>query len=156
MEPMLDVPQILRVRSQPAAVIHITVAREKIATVMDAAMEELEAALLGLRIEPTGPMFSHHLRMDPEVFDFELGLPVAEDVPELGRVHPGRLPAATVARTVYRGGYEGLGIAWEDFRGWIARNGLATAPDLWECYASDPEFESDPQGWCTELYQPLA
>jgi len=153
---MLDAPQILQVSAQPAAVIHIVIAREKIRTVMEPAMAELQETLARLKIEPTGPMFSHHLRMDPEVFDFEVGLPVSVKIPEQGRVQSGLLPAGKVARSVYRGGYEGLGAAWGDFRDWIAQSGHATAPDLWECYASGPETDPDPLCWCTELYQPLA
>lgn len=50
--------------------------------------------------------------MDPDTFDFEVGVPVAAPVAAAGRVKPGELPAATVARTVYHGDYSGLGEAW--------------------------------------------
>jgi effector-binding domain-containing protein len=56
-----------------------------------------------------------------------------------GRVHASQLPAAMVARTVYRGPYEGLDPAWGEFNEWIAAEGHKPAKDFWECYVSGPE-----------------
>ncbi len=103
----------------------------------------------------TGPWFTHHLRMDPDVFDFEICLPVAAPVSAAGRVQPGLLPAATVARTVYRGPYEGLPSAWGEFDAWITAQDRTPAPDIWEVYVAGPESGPDPAGWRTELNRPL-
>ena len=100
-------------------------------------------------------MFSHHLRMDPATFDFEVGVPVATPVAAAGRVRPGELPAATVARTIYRGDYAGLGSAWGEFGAWISANGHTPGADLWECYLAGPESSPDPAAWRTELNRPL-
>jgi effector-binding domain-containing protein len=94
--------------------------------------------------------------MDPNVFDFEISVPVATPVAAAGRVRPGQLPAAKVARTVYRGPYEGLGSAWGEFIAWIKANGHETRADLWECYVTGPESSPDPSTWRTDLNQPLA
>jgi effector-binding domain-containing protein len=107
-------------------------------------------------ITPTGPIFSHHFRMDPAIFDFEIGIPVSKPVSPAGRVKPGTLPAAMVARTVYRGPYEGLGPAWGEFSEWIKGEGLKPAENLWECYLVGPESGPDPSNWCTELNRPVA
>jgi effector-binding domain-containing protein len=93
--------------------------------------------------------------MDPEVFDFELGVPVTRAVEPSGRVIPGKLPAARVARTVYHGPYEGLGAAWGEFEQWITAAGHSPAPDLWEFYVRGPESSPDPADWRTELNRPL-
>jgi effector-binding domain-containing protein len=93
--------------------------------------------------------------MDPEVFDLEIGVPVTAPVTSVGRVQPGQLPATTVARTVYHGGYEGLGAAWGAFDAWLAANGHTSAPNLWECYRVGPESSLDPAEWRTELNRPL-
>ena len=66
-----------------------------------------------------------------------------------------QLPAATVARTVYHGPYEGLGSAWGEFITWIEAGGYTTRPDFWECYATGPESGPDPSTWRTELNKPL-
>ena len=91
----------------------------------------------------------------PAIFDFEVGVPVTSPVTAVGRIQPGQLPASKVARTVYRGPYEGLGSAWSEFCQWITSQGLTAAPHLWECYVSGPESSADPTNWLTELNQPL-
>ena len=106
-------------------------------------------------IAPAGPLFSHHLRMSPDMFDFELGVPVAAPVAAAGRVQPGQLPAAKVARAVYHGPYEGLAAAWAELDAWIAAQGERTAPGLWESYVAGPESGPDSATWRTELSHSL-
>jgi effector-binding domain-containing protein len=153
---MLDKPEIIQTDAQLTAVIHVTIPREQIREVMGPGITELMQAVASQGIEPSGAWFTHHLRMDPKVFDFEICVPVATPVAAAGRVRPGQLPAAKVARTVYRGPYEGLGSAWGEFISWIKANGHETRADLWECYVTGPETSPDPSTWRTELNQPLA
>jgi effector-binding domain-containing protein len=152
---MIDTPTILTTEPQKAAVIHLTIPRSRIQEEMGPGFNELMSTLQSQGITPTGPWFSHHLRMDPDVFDFEIGFPVSTDVQAAGRVKPGQLPAAKVARTTYRGGYEGLGPAWGEFNAWLEREGHATAGDLWEVYAAGPETGPDSSRYRTELNRPL-
>lgn len=152
---MLTTPEIAQTEAQSTAVIRLTIPRAEIQNAMGSGINELMATLATQGIAPAGPIFSHHLRMDPEVFDFEIGIPVAAPVAPEGRVKAGELPAAKVARTVYQGGYEGLGGAWGEFNGWIAENGHTAAENLWEFYVAGPESGDDPAGWRTELNRPL-
>ena len=152
---MLGTPQITQTAAQETAVIRLTIPREEIRNVMGPGIGELMAAIAAQGIAPAGPIFSHHLRMDPDTFDFEIGVPVTTPVAAAGRVKPGQLPATKVARTVYRGPYEGLGAAWGEFDAWIAAQGLKPGPDLWECYVAGPESGPDPATWRTELNRPL-
>ena len=153
---MLDTPQITQTSAQSAAVIRLTIPREEMRHVMGPAIGELMATIAAQGIAPVGPLFSHHLTMPSDIFDFEVGVPVAAPVSATGRVQPGQLPAVKVARAIYRGGYEGLGSAWGEFMGWIADNGHTPAPNLWECYVAGPESSPDPADWRTELNRPLA
>ena len=152
---MIEAPRIARTAERLTAVIRLTVPRAEIRAVMGPGIGEVRAALAAQGVAPAGPWFTHHLRMDPGVFDFEVGVPVAAPVAPAGRMRPGRLPAATVAQAVYRGPYEGLGAAWGEFDAWIAGAGHAPAPDLWESYAVGPESDPDPAHWRTELNRPL-
>ncbi len=152
---MLDTPQIVRTVARQTAVIHLTVARAEIRNVMGPGRNELMAAVAAQGIGAGGPWFSHHLRIDPQIFDFEIGVPVTAPVAAIGRVKPGQWPAMTVARTVHHGSYEGLGAAWEEFDAWIVANGHTPAPDLWECYLAGPESNPDPAAWRTELSRAL-
>jgi effector-binding domain-containing protein len=153
---MIEAPHIARVEALPAAVIRLTIPRGEIRNVMGPAMAELKAALAAQRIPPAGPIFSHHFRIDPGVFDFEVGIPVAASVAASGRVQPGVLPAATVARAIHRGDYAGLGDAWQELDAWITAKGHLTAPGMWESYVVGPESSAPPADWHTELNRPVA
>ncbi len=145
---MIDKPKIVRTEAQPAAVIHVTVAKDKIREVMGPGLKELRDTLAAQGIEPTGPWFTHHLMLDPSQWDFEIGLPIAASIKPQGRVKPGELPALTAARTVYHGGYEGLGTAWGELMSWIKAKGHVATSSLWEVYLEE--------GPCrTELTRPL-
>lgn len=152
---MIDTPHITQTAAQPTAVIHLTIPREEIRDVMGPGISELIAAVAAQGIGPAGPWFSHHLRMAPDIFDFEISVPVTAPVVAVGRVKPGLLPAAKVARTVYRGSYEDLAAAWREFNAWLDSQGHKPAADLWECYLAGPESSPDPSTWRTELNRPL-
>jgi effector-binding domain-containing protein len=153
---MIDTPHIIQTAAQLTAVIHLTIPRAEIQNVMGPGMGELMATVAAQGIAPAGPLFSHHFKMDPDIFDFEIGVPVAAPVTAAGRVTPGHLPATTVARTVFHGSYEELGAAWGELEAWITANGHTSGPDLWECYVAGPESGPDPATWRTELDRPLA
>jgi effector-binding domain-containing protein len=152
---MLDTPQITETAAQQTAVIPVTVPRAEIGKVMGPGVTELKAALEAEGIAPAGPWFARYLRMDSGTLDFEIGVPVSAPVAPAGRVRPGQLPAARVARAVYRGAYEGLHAAWGEFGRWVAAEGLKPGPGLWESYVAGPESSPDAAAWRTELNQPL-
>jgi effector-binding domain-containing protein len=152
---MIETPQIMQTETKLTAVIHITVPRSKIQEVMGPGIQEVMATVAEQGIATTGPWFTHHLKMDPEIFDFDVGVPVKPPVSPKGRVRPGVLPASKVARTVYHGGYEGLARAWGEFQDWIRAQGHEQAPDLWEVYALGPESSPDPAQWRTQLNRPV-
>jgi effector-binding domain-containing protein len=153
---MIDTPRILNSAALRTAVIRLTVPRSQIQNVMGPAIGEAIATASAQGVGPAGPVFSRHFRMDPEVFDFEVGVPVSAPCAPAGRVQPGELPATRVVRTVYHGGYEGLGAAWSEFDAWIRAEGIVTGTEFWECYAAGPESGPDPAAWRTELTRPLA
>ena len=153
---MIEKPKIASSPEQLTATIHLTVPRAEIRNVMGPGLNEIHAALAAQRIAAAGPWFTHHLRMDPKVFDFEICVPVKSPVSATGRVTPGRIPGMKVAITVYRGGYEKLGEAWGEFDAWIKAQGLTTEPGLWERYTVGPETSSDPAAWQTELSRTIS
>jgi effector-binding domain-containing protein len=153
---MIDTPAITTTSEQPTAVIHLTIPRAEIQRAMGPAHQELFSTLAAQGVSPTGPWFSRHFRMDPATFDFEVGVPVSAAVTPAGRVTGSRLPAARVVRSVYHGGYEGLGAAWGELDAWVKREGLKPTGELWEIYAAGPESGPDSATWRTELNRPLA
>jgi effector-binding domain-containing protein len=152
---MLAMPQIIQTTAQKAAIIHLSVPRSEMMKAFGPAVGELMAALAAQGVQPAGAVFAHHLKMSPDIFDFELGVAVSAQVNASGRVKPGELPAAKVARTVYSGPYEGLPTAWGEFDRWINANGGEQAANLWEVYSVGPQATPDPAGWRTELNWPF-
>ena len=152
---MIDTPDILDLPAQKTAIIHLTVPASDIMKVMGRGIQEVRDVLAAQGIEPTGPWFTHHLKMPGQTFDFEICLPVDRDVTPHGRVVPGEIRAARTARTVYRGGYESLGQGWGEFMAWIQAQGLTPAGDLWEAYVTGPEAGPDSSLYATQLNRPL-
>ncbi len=153
---MIDPPYVTALPAAHIAVIHLTVPRAEIQKVMGPGIGEVLATVAAQGIKPAGAWFTHHFKLDPNAFDFEVGVPVATPVKAAGRVKPGERPVLKVARTVYHGGYEGLAAAWGEFMRWIAASGHTPAADLWECYVAGPESGDDPAKWRTEFNKPLA
>jgi len=152
---MIEPPQVVQTTSQPTAFIHLVVPCDEIQDVMGPTISEVYAAIAAQGIASAGPWFNHHLRRPTDTFDFEVSVPVSTPIATAGRVQPGEWPAMRVVRTVYHGGYEGLGEAWSEFLDWIEQNALKTNDDLWEAYLVGPESGPDPANYRTQLSRPL-
>jgi effector-binding domain-containing protein len=152
---MLSPLQEIATEVTPAAVIRLTIPRDQIQQVMSPAISELLEAVTAQGIGPVGPVFSHHFQVNPEFFDFEVGVPISGELHPAGRVVPGALPAAKVMRTIYTGPYEGLGEAWGEFMGQLRAAGHFPAENAWERYLSDPTVVTNPADYQTELNRPL-
>lgn len=153
---MIETPEVVTTGQVRTAIIRITCPRKEIQKVMGPAIGELMQTVMSQGVGPAGTWYAHHLRMTPDTFEFEVGVPVSAPVKDTGRVTNGVLPAARVARTIYTGPYDGLGAAWGEFGKWIEANGYVAAPNLWERYLSGPDSGPDPSKWRTELNRPLA
>ncbi|HUI70196.1 MAG TPA: GyrI-like domain-containing protein [Spirochaetia bacterium] len=155
MKAQIEKPMIVTTKEQLTAAVHLTVPRSEIQNVMGPGLGEVNAVLAAQGIAPTGPWFTHHLKMDPNVFDFEICVPTASPVNPTGRVKPGRWPAQKVVRAVYQGSYDGLGAAWAELGQWIKTQKLKPASDLWEVYLAGPETGNGAASYRTELNQVL-
>jgi effector-binding domain-containing protein len=152
---MIDMPQIVQTEAQQTAYIPLTVPVAEIINVMGPGISEVFLAIAAQGLASTGPWLTYHHRAPTDTFDFQICVPVSAPVIPVGRVQAGELRAATVARTVYSGPYEGLGAAWGELMAWIEAEGYTPATDLWECYTVGPDASDDPAEWRTELNRPL-
>ena len=148
---MIDSPEILSTTPQRVACIHLVIAKDRIQHEMGPGVQELFGAVAAQGITPSGPWFTHHFKIDDSGWDFEICLPVETTVKAAGRVKPGELPAATVARTEYHGNYDGLPAAWAALDAWVAANGHKAEAGMVEVYLSGPESSDDPSDWRTQL-----
>ncbi|HET6950529.1 MAG TPA: GyrI-like domain-containing protein [Acidimicrobiales bacterium] len=78
----------------------------------------------------------------------EVGVEVTRTFPPAGRVEPSVLPGGRVARTVHRGGYDGLPAAHRAVREWCTANGHDVAGPRWEIYG---DWDDDPARCETEV-----
>jgi len=86
---MLDTPRITQTSPRITASIHMTIPRAEMPKVFGPGVGELMAALAAQGVDPAGPVFTHHLKMSPDIFDFELSVPVSRPVVAAGRVYIG-------------------------------------------------------------------
>ncbi len=90
---MLDTPRITQTTPRITASIHMTIPRAEMPKVFGPGVGELMAAIAAQGIEPAGSVFTHHLKMAPDIFDFELSVSVSRPVVAAGRVKPTEWPA---------------------------------------------------------------
>ena len=88
---MIDTPRITQTREQLTAMVHVTVPRADIQKVMGPGIDEVKAVVAAQGVATVGPWLTHHLKMDPKVFDFEICVPVKSPVSATGRVKPGSI-----------------------------------------------------------------
>lgn len=153
--PRIDTPELVHTDRQLIAVIPLVVPRYDIQRAIGAGLRELRGAIAGQGIRIIGPWFTHHFRRPADTFDFEICLPVSSELTATGNVKASEFPAATMARTVYCGSYDGLGAAWSELGAWIALKGHTAESDFWERYLEGPETTAEPADWQTELIRPL-
>jgi effector-binding domain-containing protein len=152
---MLSPIKVLTSPAQHTATIRLVVPADAIQNVMGPAIQELYNTLAKQGVPPSGALFCRHFHPPDEEFDFEVGLPVNAPIQAHGRVHPSSLPSTRVVQTVYQGGYERLGDAWEKFDAAIDIGGYEVSEMLWERYVRGPESCPDASHYLTELNRPL-
>lgn len=153
---MIDTPEIINVPAQKVARIHLIVPSNEIMSHMTTGLAEVRQVLADQGVKSTGAWFTHHFKVPDQTFDFEICLPVSQDIKSQGRVIPGELRAAHIARTVYHGNYDGLPHGWGEFLNWLKSENLTMAGDFWEVYSVGPDDSANPADWRTQLNCPLA
>lgn len=138
------------------AAVRLLIPRARIGEVMGPAIGAIFRTLAQQSVRAIGPVCTHHFRIDPLVFDFEVAVPVNAAITQDVDVQPSIIPAFRIARTIYSGPYEGLGAAWQQFESQLDSMHLIRRPNLIERYLRGPESELPPTEWMTELCHVLA
>ena len=152
---MLTPPEIRELPAQATAVVRLTIPRGEMMKRFDPAVREVLAALHTQGIAPAGPVFAHYLRMPGDIFDFELGFPVARSITASGSVYPALQPPQKIITTVYTGPFQGLPSAWGVFQQHILAKKYRYAEDFREVYLTNPDEITDPTRYQTELIRIL-
>jgi hypothetical protein len=72
---MLDKPTVTETKTQPTAVIHLTIPKDQIQNVMGPGLNELMSTIAAQGIKPTGPWFTHHLKIADDFYETYLAGP---------------------------------------------------------------------------------
>ena len=144
-------PEIVEQPEQITMVIRRVSPMAELASVFDTAFPTLAGVLADQQVQPLSPAFALYHGAPTDTADLEVGFITGSPIEPIGEGVVSTLPGGRVARTVYAGGYDGLGEAWGLLLGWVAEQGLAPTGEMWEVYLTEPTPDGDPADHRTEL-----
>lgn len=109
----------------------------------------LDAVWAAVRLEQGITANRNVMLYKDDVPNVEVGVEVAEPIPDLGRVVPSCLPAGRAAMTTHHGSYGDLGSAHRAVIEWCDRNGLQRVGPRWEIYG---HWREDSAGQDVDVY----
>jgi effector-binding domain-containing protein len=144
---------IVTVERQLTAVVKIEAPMNELMQAHQSARARINEALPKLDVGPLGLTCTRWRPPVDGVMPMEPGTIVAKGFAAAGDVVPSELPAGRAAHVVLKGGFEGLGGAWQKLFEWCAVEKLALAGLNWEVYGAPA---ADPAQQETYLYAKLA
>ena len=102
---------------------------------------------------PAGMPYARFRRLDEDRFQVEAGFPSYTAVEGEGEVEPSQLPPCRAAVATHIGPHEEMLGTYQALTQWLAEREKEAVGDPWEVYFSDPEEETDPAYWRTEVFQ---
>lgn len=143
---------VLRVPRQ----VHADALTETIADGMNELAGAARRAGLTRGGAPTATFHRSLRENDSTILDFALPLRVAPDLDESPNGYVAIEPAALVARTCHRGGYDGLDAAYQVMREWMNESGYRPIGLPRFAYLVGPDEVGDPRDFVTEILVPIA
>ena len=67
----------------------------------------------------------------------------------------GMLPGGRVVEATHVGPYDTMEATYGEVQQYLAQSGLTPGDVMWESYLSDPELETDPATWRTQICWPV-
>jgi effector-binding domain-containing protein len=114
------------------------------------------ARLFAAAAPEAGPPYFICFEEPTDAVPVEVGVVLQEPGSSAGDLEAATLPPVRAARTIYRGPYEEIMKAYGALYEWIERTGLRIAGPAREMYITDPERETDPANYETELLWPVS
>jgi effector-binding domain-containing protein len=134
------------VLARPTAVIAATTTWSEYPVLWKRLLDQVWA---NVRWEGTGPKGRNVMLYHDDVPHVEVGVELDQPASFSAPVVLSQLPPGTVAMTVHRGPYEGLGSAHEAVIRWCEEHGVRRAGPRWEVYG---HWHEDPARLETEVY----
>lgn len=139
---------------QDTAVEYATLAVGEIGQWLGKAFHEVASYLGRKGAGPAGMPFARYHRVSDDRFDVEAGFPATTPTSGEGDVEPSELPEGLAAVTVHVGPYGAMETAYEALAAWVRAQGGDPVGDAWEVYLNEPDSDSDPATWRTEIVMP--
>lgn len=133
---------------------HVVARQEEFDTLIPNFYNELNEVLQSQEINITGPLFFIY-RDEPKngLFDIEIGHAVSGKFTEDGEISCKESYQGKVAKCEFKGSYDNIPSAWDEFGVEIKNSNLITKELCWESYDIGPNESSNPELWVTTLYQ---
>ncbi|GGK62408.1 MerR family transcriptional regulator [Nocardia camponoti] len=122
-----------------------------ISPVVGPLFEKLADDLAKAHIPIAGPAIAYYVAESDGSVGVHACVPVNQDAPGFTVVDLPAIPK--VATTIYRGNVSGIGRAWQELGRWVEDNGYQTNGPAREVTL---EWTPNPDGWVTELQDPIA
>ncbi len=139
---------------QDTAVEYATLAVAEIGPWLGKAFREVAAYLGRKGAGPAGMPFARYHRVADDRFDVEAGFPATTPTSGEGDVEPSDLPQGLAAVTVHVGPYGAMEPAYAALAEWVRAHDGEPVGDTWEVYLTEPDADSDPATWRTEIVMP--
>lgn len=131
--------------------INSKVQRGEIPDILPPLIPEVLDWMKNNQIEPAGPPFFRYLKMEGNLLEVEVGIPVASAFAGNDRIKPGIIPGGRYAVATYFGHYKNLYQAHTTLESWGKDAGLKLKGPRTEFYPNDPKTETDPENWQTDI-----
>ena len=133
---------------------HVIARKEEFDTLMPNFKKKLNEVLQSQHVEITGPLFFIY-RDEPKngLFDIEIGHAVSDKFNGDGEILCKESYQGKVAKCEFKGSYDNIPSAWDEFGVAIENSKLVTKELCWESYDIGPNESSNPELWVTTLYQ---
>ena len=158
---MLTTPRLMQRHEQHYSAIRTDVAMKDIPEIVPPLLPVVQAWLKEKGIAPDGPPFFRYLSMKGSLITMEAGVPVKMPPGMEGRIIAGSFPAGRYVTVLHTGPYSGLRAAHMALESWSENNELclhqctSKEQTSWGCrtetYLTDPNVETDPASWQTEI-----
>jgi effector-binding domain-containing protein len=133
---------------------HVVARQEEFDTLIPNFYNELNEVLQSQEINITGPLFFIY-RDEPKngLFDIEIGHAVSGKFTGDDEILCKESYQGKVAKCEFKGSYDNIPSAWDEFGVEIKNSNLVTKELCWESYDIGPNESSNPELWVTTLYQ---
>lgn len=144
----------IEIESQPSIGIEAEALMADLGTVMQDAINELNAFMKRSRLTPSGPMFSMYYNWEQDQpIRFTVAYPIEEEVRESGKVKFFVREGGKLVQTINNGPYENAAAAYYEAEAFIADHGYVQRDlPVWEIYVKGPADGVEAKDFITHIH----